>query len=307
MTRMTLTTLVAASLALGAGAAIADTTTANTTTANTTTATAPAAAPATPADVPQDDNLNATLWMQNSVEHKAVAMGLFDLARMRLHQALSHKGWTAVPDMEGSGYEKKPVAIITDLDETVLDNANYEASLVTRHTSFSPKEWTDYVNSKTSKAMPGAIAFLKYAEKHGVHIFYVSNRNKAEEPATRENMKALGFPVDAKKTDFLSKGDKPEWGSSKGSRIAYVAKDYRVVLLMGDNMGDFTDKAKGDAKARMKAFEADHKHWGHDWIVFPNPEYGSWESAAFDNDWKKPADQRRKEKIEALHPWSPKG
>jgi acid phosphatase len=44
-------------------------------------------------------------------------------------------------------------------------------------------------------------------------------------------------------------------------------------------------------------------HIGHDWIVISNPEYGSFESAPFANDYKKSADQRRQEKINALPVW----
>ncbi len=253
----------------------------------------------------QNDLLNATLWMQQSVEHAAVSRGLFDLAKLRLDQALADKGWTATPDKEGDGYQDKPVAIITDLDETVLDNSNYEASLIARGTSFSSKEWTDYVKSETTKAMPGALDFLKYADSKGVKIFYVSNRTKEEEPATRANMKKLGFPMGGNVDTVLTKKEKPDWGSAKENRIASVAKDYRVVLLMGDNLGDFSDTAKGSVAERHAFLEKTQGNWGKDWIMFPNPEYGSWESAAFGGDWSKSSDQRRKKKIGALETWSP--
>lgn len=272
--------LVAGAMALAAGAATAGT-----------------------APVPQNDDLNATLWMQRSVEHKAVTTSLFDLARLRLDQALADTSWTAEPGMEGKGYASEPVAIITDLDETVLDNANYEASLITRHTSFSGKEWAQYVNSETTSAMPGALAFLKYAASKGVEIFYISNRTKAEEPATRENMVKLGFPLDPKVDTVLTKKEQPDWGSAKENRFATVAKNYRVVLMMGDNLGDFSDKASGTEAERAAFFTASAAHWGHDWIMFPNPEYGSWESAAFGGKWSKSADERRQDKIGKLKPW----
>lgn len=267
------------------------------------TTVAAAAQDATP--VPQNDLLNATLWMQNSVEHRAVTMGLFDLAKLRLDQALADKSCTATPDKEGADYTDKLVAIITDLDETVLDNANYESSLIARGTSFSLKEWAAYVKSETTKAMPGALDFLKYADSKGVKIFYISNRTKDQEPATRENMKALGFPMGDNVDTILTKKEKPDWGSAKENRIASVARDYRVVLLMGDNLGDFSDVAKGSVAERQAFLAKTQSNWGKRWIMFPNPEYGSWESAAFGGDWSKSPDQRRKEKIEALAPWAP--
>ncbi|WP_417806199.1 5'-nucleotidase, lipoprotein e(P4) family [Thioclava sp.] len=255
--------------------------------------------------VPQNDLLNATLWMQNSVEHKAVTRGLFDLAKLRLDQALADKAWTAAPGKEGAKYQDEPVAIIADLDETLLDNANYQSSLIQRGTNFRSKEWTDYVNSQTSTAMPGAIDFLKYADSKGVKIFYVSNRTKDEEPGTRANMEKLGFPMGGNVDTVLTKKEQPDWGSAKENRIAYVAKDYRVALLMGDNLGDFTDAAKGSGAERQAFYEKTKDNWGKTWIMFPNPEYGSWESAAFGGDWSKSGDERRKEKIKALTPWTP--
>ena len=263
------------------------------------------AALAEDAGVPQNDLLNATLWMETSVEYKATVSELFKLAKSQLDAALADKDWTAVSDKEPEGYADLPVAIITDLDETMLDNGNYEASLITRGTDYSSKEWTDYVNSETSKAVPGALDFLKYADSKGVKIFYVSNRKAIEKDGTVGNLKALGFPMGGNVDTVLLRGDKEEWTSAKESRIAYVAKDYRVLLLMGDNLGDFTDKAKGSIAERNKVFEETADHWGHDWIMFPNPEYGSWESAAFGGDYSKSPDQRRQDKIDALDPWTP--
>jgi acid phosphatase len=257
------------------------------------------------AAVPQNDLLNATLWMQQSVEYKATVRGIFALAKIRLDEALADPSWTAVPDMQGDNFKDEPVAIVTDLDETVFDNNVYEASLVTRGTDFSSKEWTQYVNDKVTKAVPGAVEFLKYADSKGVKIFYISNRTKEEEPATAENMKALGFPMGGNVDTILSKGEKPEWKSAKGNRVQTVADDYRVVLMMGDNLGDFTDKAGGTIEERMAAYKDNMDRWGKQWIMLPNPEYGSWESASFNNEWKKPADERRQMKIDRLEAWSP--
>ncbi len=256
--------------------------------------------------VPQNDLLNATVWSQTSVEAKAAMLGIFDLAKMRLDEALADKNWTAVPDKQGKDYQSLPVAIVTDLDETVLDNNVYEASLVTRNTSYGSKDYDQYVKDEVTGALPGAVDFLKYAASKGVTIFYVSNRKAGQEDATRANMEKLGFPMGDGEDTVLLQNEKEDWTGAKESRINYVAKNHRVVLLMGDNLGDFSDKASGSLAERAAFFEASKDHWGHDWIMFPNPEYGSWESAAFGGDWSKSPDQRRKDKIDALDAWSPK-
>ncbi|TMV78059.1 5-nucleotide phosphatase, partial [Thioclava sp. BHET1] len=161
--------------------------------------------------VPQNDLLNATLWMQKSVEYKATVMGLFDLAKLRLDAALADPEWSAVPDKEGKDYQKLPVAIISDLDETLLDNNVYEASLVTRNKGFSGKEWTQYVKDEVTKATPGAVDFLKYAASKGVKIFYVTNRNAEEKEATKANIEKLGFPMGGNVDTLLVKGQQPDW------------------------------------------------------------------------------------------------
>ncbi|MET0226568.1 MAG: hypothetical protein ABW187_09020, partial [Dokdonella sp.] len=46
---------------------------------------------------------------------------------------------------------------------------------------------------------------------------------------------------------------------------------------------------------------ADYNGWiGERWFVLPNPAYGSWEPALFNNDWSLPAAQRRQAKINGL-------
>ena len=259
--------------------------------------------PPSAASVPENDLLNATLWMQQAVEYKAVTESLFALARVRLDEGLSRKKWTAVPDKEPKNYKNLPPAIIVDCDETVLDNSSFEAATIKDHLPYSEALWTDYANSATAGAVPGAVAFANYAASKGVTVFYVTNRSFDTEAATRENLKALGFPLGEGDTIY-TKGEKPEWTSKKESRIAAVAATHRVLLLMGDNFGDFLDAASGSVAEREAAFEAAKDHWGKDWIALPNPAYGSWDAAA-GGSYALTPDQRRQNKIDALKAWKP--
>jgi acid phosphatase len=151
--------------------------------------------------------------------------------------------------------------------------------------------------------IPGAVEFTKYAASKGVKVFYVSNRTKEEEGPTVEEMKTFGFPFDDKMDTFLSNKEQPDWGSAKGTRRAFIAKNYRIVLLFGDNFGDFTDNYKGTVEERDKAYQDASAHWGHDWIVLANPTYGSFESAPYKGDYKLPAEEQRQLKFKALKPW----
>ena len=261
---------------------------------------APAAALAQDAN----DNLNAVLWMQKSVEYKANAEAVFALAKIRLDQALKDKSWTAAPAEQTGDFKDLTPAIVADADETVLDNSGYQAWMVANGETFNPKTWTKFVNSQTSTAVPGAIEFAKYAESKGVRVFYVTNRTKGEEPATLENMRKLGFPMDANIDTILTSKEQPDWGSAKGTRRAVIAKHYRILLLVGDNFGDFTDAYKGSVDERQKVYEENAARWGHDWLMLPNPSYGSFESAPFGGNFKLPIEEQRTAKRGVLAPWS---
>lgn len=260
---------------------------------------APAAALAQDAN----DNLNAVLWMQKSVEYKANAEAVFALARIRLDEALKDKSWTAAPAEQTGDFKSLSPAVVLDADETVLDNSGYQAWMVVKGETFNPKTWTQFVNSQTSTAIPGAVEFTKYAESKGVRVFYVTNRTKVEEPATRENMRKLGFPMEANIDTILTAKEQPDWGSAKGTRRAVLARHYRILLLMGDNFGDFTDAYRGSEAERLKAYEDNKARWGREWIMLANPAYGSFESAPFGHDYKKSADEQRKAKRDVLDPW----
>ena len=253
--------------------------------------------------VPQNDLLNATLWVTNSVEFKANAMEAYALAKIQLDKALADKSWTAATEQTGD-FQDKPPAIILDADETVIDNGAYEAWLIKTGNDYSGKTWAAWVADAEAKAVPGAVDFTKYADSKGVKVFYVTNRSADQEAATRKNMEALGFPMGGNVDTFLMSKEKEDWTSKKGTRRAFIAKDYRILLLVGDNYGDFSDDYGGSEADRLKSFESNIAHIGHDWIFIGNPEYGSFESAPFMSNYKLSPDERRQMKIDALPAWS---
>ncbi len=259
------------------------------------------AVPALAADpVPQNDLLNATLWVSNSVEYKGNTLAVYELAKIRLDQALADKSWSALGQTDAG---EKPTAVIFDADETAIDNGGYESWLVKSSKDFSSTTWNAWVAAAAAKAVPGAVEFAKYADSKGVKVFYVTNRTADQEEATRKNMEALGFPMGGNLDTFLMSKEKEDWTSKKGTRRDFIAKNYRVLLLFGDNYGDFSDDAGGSEADRLKSFEANKAHFGHDWIVIANPEYGSFESAPFESNYKLSADERRQKKIDTLPAW----
>ena len=252
---------------------------------------------------PANDLLNAVLWMQRSVEYKASTITAFALARIRLDQAMADPNWTAAPKEQTGAYQTLPHAIVLDVDESIVDNSAYQAWMTMNDTTFDPKTWNAFVNTVTSLAIPGAVEFAKYADARGVKVFYISNRTAEEESATRKNLEKLGFPMGGNVDTILMTRKQPDWGSAKGTRRAYVAKNYRILLNVGDNFADFVDEYRGTEAERLKVFEQYKERWGREWIMIANPSYGSFESAPFNHDFKLSADDRRKAKRAVLDAW----
>lgn len=262
-------------------------------------------APAAASTVPADDDLNAALWTQVAVEHDLVFEEIYRNARRELDRALADPAWDALPheDREGS-VGGLPPAIIVDVDEAVLDNSPYQARLIASGEEFGEYSWSSWCKEEAARALPGALAFARYAAERGVRIFYLSNRAKDLDQVTLENLRKQGFPV-ASDDVFLGLGtvvpDCEQYGSDKGCRRRLVGRGYRVLMQFGDQVGDFVDVVANVPGQRRQVVEPYMDWIGERWWVLPNPTYGSWEPATFNNDWSLPRETRRRFKKEALH------
>jgi 5'-nucleotidase (lipoprotein e(P4) family) len=246
-------------------------------------------APATRATATHE-NLNAVVWMQTALEYEATALQAFRLAHMQLDAALADPSWTAAIEQTGDPSQKRGTAVVLDVDETVLDNSYYQARMIRDRTEYSSATWDPWVQEARATAIPGAMEFTKYAASKGVTVFYVTNRTANLEDATRRNLVALGFPVqtsgatDAAIDTVLTRGERPEWqASAKGPRRAHIANGYRILLLIGDDLGDFVADASGTVAERQTKTAPQEDWWGRRWIMVPNPSYGSWERAVIGN------------------------
>jgi 5'-nucleotidase (lipoprotein e(P4) family) len=224
------------------------------------------------------ENLNAVVWMQSALEFEASTLQAYRLAQQQLDAALKDPTWTAATEQAGNSSALKP-AIILDIDETVLDNTYYQARLVRDGTTFSNETWDRWCEEARATAIPGAREFTRYAADRGVTVFYVSNRMNTVEAPTRANLAELGFPLAAGTDTVLLRGERDWSASAKGPRRAYISREFRVLLLIGDDLGDFVTDASGTPQARRTRTEPHAAWWGVRWIMLPNPSYGSWERA----------------------------
>ena len=206
------------------------------------------------------------LWMRTSAEYRALAYQGYNVAMNAVKMAVTDPS-----------HQRKPLAIVLDADETVVDNTKLMGeSIVNGNGRFDAPWWRQAVHQGKSQAMPGAVEFLNEVHKQGVEIFYVSNRYAPVNlDVTIQNFKELGFPSVDKDHVLLFEKD-----SDKQPRFDMIAKKYYVVVYMGDNAGDFPIGTKGKTLAERNAIIDAHKEdFGTTFVVFPNPAYGSWVSS----------------------------
>ena len=258
----------------------------------------PLTAQAPTADPGRDPALQALIWTQHAAERRALCRLVFNAARTVLNDARNDPTWTAALEQSGmKDMDSLPTAIIVDVDETVLDNSPHQVRLCATGAAFdAEKTWGPWVREKQASPLPGAVEFLTQAAQLGVTIYYVTNRDHELEPETRANLARLGFPLqDDGDTDVvLTLHERESFGSDKTTRRAFVAQSHRILMLFGDDLGDFmsgvrpdpaTSRAAAEIRgAHGKALEQersdrvdDFADWfGTRWFVLPNVMYGSW-------------------------------
>jgi acid phosphatase len=236
----------------------------------------------------------ATLWMRNSSEFRAATETIYRAALEALAAGLADPAWTAEPDSPAASLALPP-AIVMDLDETVLDNSAPQAEMLLNGLCFDqfPDAWDAWIARRSASAVPGAASFIRAArlmsDSSGrpVRIFFITNRECTpragsvaacpQQDDTHANLEALGLGVATLAEDLMLKGERPEWDSEKLARRAAVAKDYRIVLNVGDDLADFLPGVRRASVVERDAARcARADYWGRQWFLLPNPMYGSW-------------------------------
>jgi acid phosphatase len=250
---------------------------------------------------PAHDQTLAVLWQQRSAEYHAACLQAYRTAATMLRMLVEDPTVTACLEQgPRDQYQALPPAVVLDVDETVLDNSVFAARGIVDAQPFSPAAWSAWVAEARASAVPGALGYVRTAVELGCRVVYVTNRRSdvgsgpqrcSEEADTRRNLLALGFPIhEAEGEDVVWTAD--ELGD-KSTRRAKVAERFRIVQLVGDNLGDFapgtelpaqrnpadTARLCADAERnRLAVVEACAGWWGERWILLPNPCYGGFES-----------------------------
>ena len=197
---------------------------------------------------------NDIRWIRQSIEYRALCEQLFRQATVAILRKVKTEK------------NSDNLAVVVDLDETVLDNSLYQVERWKAGLSFTQDSWSEWVNREEAGLVPGAMEFLKAVRKKGVRVVFVSNRmNKNLEP-TRRNLLAL--EVLAPNDLFLLRLDKDDVKEvrrrevNEGKARMKKVGPLKVVGYVGDQMGDFPSDQT--------------KEFGKTSFLLPNPMYGKW-------------------------------
>ncbi|GGQ96625.1 HAD family acid phosphatase [Streptomyces asoensis] len=87
---------------------------------------------------------------------------------------------------------EKP-AVVFDIDDTLLLSLDYEKRY---NYTYNSASWAAYVNKADRPAVFGTPELVRYAQAHGVEVFYNSGLAEAQRSAAVENLKKVGADVD---------------------------------------------------------------------------------------------------------------
>lgn len=212
----------------------------------------------------------ASLWQQRAAEYKALCFQAYNIARLRVDEGVKQTS-------------TKPLAIVTDIDETLLDNSPYDVARAMQNLDYNDATWKQWTDKAIADTVPGAPAFFKYAAAKGIEIYYVTNRNENERLATLKNLQTYGLPNADDAHLFLKTAS-----SSKEARRQDILKTHNILLLCGDNLPDFDMLYDNHPTEENRAAVTEklQNEFGSRYIVIPNPSYGDFEGALFKFNYK---------------------
>ena len=191
---------------------------------------------------------------------------------------------------------ERPLAVILDADETVIQNLGYEYDEASRGLSYDQARWNRWERTGADAVlpMPGAVTALRAVREAGVTVIFNSNRQSANAEFTRRAIEGAGLgPARHRETLWLQGDIAP--GSAKDPRRAAVSQRYCVIAMAGDQLGDFSDlfnartlsvpeRRRAATSGRFAAI------WGNGWFMLSNPVYGPSIRGDFDDVF--PRDRR---------------
>lgn len=263
-------------------------------------------------------------WLQTSAEYKGLCYQTYNMATQAIDDKLRLNSYVRVngklckevyhrqPD--GSILHLyQPLAIVLDIDETVIDNSGIEAWCLINNIPYNEQLWSAWCQGQGAepamcREVPGAVSFLLYCQELGITPIYLTNRDESLREATLKALVNLGLntpdlnerlilrdkkrdKAGAKKivedmkisaASILGKDIAQNYSDKAGRRVE-VRTQYEVIGWFGDNLYDmpvFVDNEMTDNKeilqARNEQVKSNITKLGNTFFLLPNPIYGSW-------------------------------
>lgn len=228
--------------------------------------------------------LFTSYFQQQAAEYKALCFQAYNTATLRLDLALNNST------------SNKPKAIVTDIDEAVLDNSPYSVHQALLGLEYEPVTWKQWIDSAMGDTLAGARTFFNYAASRNVEVFYLTNRDESDREGTLANLKKYHFPYSDNQHLILKKDV-----NSKEPRRQEIAKTYEIVLLIGDNLADFSDWFdRKNVDERNENVQKLSQEFGKRFIILPNMNYGDWEGALYQYNYNRQPSEKDSLIIKAL-------
>jgi 5'-nucleotidase (lipoprotein e(P4) family) len=234
----------------------------------------------------QDDKrtLNAILWMHTSAEYRALCLQTYKNALAAVTDEVEKRR------SEDKGAK---LAVVMDLDSTVLDNTRFDLFLLANNLKFSHKIRKDWISRHPGgvSLVPGALDFIRAVKAQQVEVIFITNRPSDQKEITFSTLKHLGvFPEDAELKQIEDRLLLREDMRSKEPRRQRVRESFSVVVYVGDNLADFAQEFEAPkASSYLRRQELVRPHvaeLGLKWFVLPNPVYGDWYESLKEEDIK---------------------
>lgn len=256
------------------------------------------------------------LWVQTSADYRAHCLQTYGWATRSLRERASLEGRKDVDGrlVETTNIRQQPLAVIMDLDDTVIDMSVYRTFLYGMKRDFELKTWNAFLDyqadhAEASRSVPGAVDFIAEAERLGYTVFFISNRTEPYRAQTIRVLERIGVSTkdiesrlildpgadeDARAARALMARLRIEESSTEGQallraqsrkerRRLQVSLDYRPVAFIGDDLGDFLSFVPPSGVSpeklladRYQAVADERERWGRQYFILPNPMYGNW-------------------------------
>lgn len=218
----------------------------------------------------------ALKWYRDSAERNAQYNQVFTIGLEKIKEQLLTK--KLKPQTWG---------VIFDIDETVLDNMQYEKDTVVLGCSpFSWNTWVAFLKKESSIATPGAVRATCGIKKIGGNVVLVTNRDgnfdNGIKEATVNNLKKVGICFDSVvfATSTTDNNKTPRFNAIIAGDYSKILatkklKPMQILAYFGDNIQDFPNITQANAIKQDPNGEF-YKQFGQTYFSLPNPIYGSW-------------------------------